>query len=167
MSEKRAYGARLGMRADDVATEARPPRVYRTEERTRYALNFYCIALGGLFLCLTLLSLAGLLPRNGPLLDLLCMDLPIAGIVLFVGSVGNRRAILHQDCVEVVGWFRSRKLNFEEIRGRHGTARTPHGGYAYVLVPVDPRKRKLILPVHLHADQFFRDWIKSVPKVAR
>lgn len=154
------------MCADHIAIEPGFPRVYRRDERTRHAANFFCVALGGLFSCLTILLLAGILPRGrGSLSGLFWMDLPIAAIVLFIASGNNRRVIFHQDYLEVVGWFHRRKLHFKDIRGRH-TIVTPYG-HANILVPADPTKRKLGLSSHLHTDQFFRDWIKNIPEVVR
>lgn len=144
------------------------PRVYRTDARTRQILNFFCVALAGLFACLTVLYLSGVLSFRGSLSGLFWMDLAIAALVLFLESGYNRRAILDRDSIEVVGWFYSRKLKFTEIRGRQTTAnpRLPYG-YAYILVPSDPSNRKLVLPHYLRTDPFFRDWIKAIPKIPR
>lgn len=143
-------------------------RVYRVDERTRRAVNFFLVAVGGLFLSVTILYFAGVLRHRGSLGGLLWTDVMIVALVLFLGSGYNKRAVLHQDSIEVAGWFYSRTLNFTEIRGRQTTAnsRLPYG-YGYILIPSDHRKRKLVLPHYLHTDQFFRDWIKTVPKVPR
>ena len=141
------------------------PRVYRVDERTRQAVNFLLAAIAGLFLSLSVLYLAGVLRHRGSLGGLLWMDLMIVGLVVLLGSGYNKRAILHQDSVEVAGWFYSRKLDFAEIRGRQTTANSRFPGYAYILLPSDTSKRKLVLPRYLHTDQVFQDWIKTVPKV--
>jgi hypothetical protein len=55
-----------------MASKASPahqgfPRVYRVDERTRHAVNFLLVAIGALFLSLTVLYLAGVLPHRGSL----------------------------------------------------------------------------------------------------
>ncbi len=95
------------------------------------------------------------------------MDLMWAGLALLLGSAYNKRVILHADAVEVKGWFRSRKLAFADIRGSQ-TSASSRGtyGYVYVFVPADSSKRRLTIPGSaLHTDQFFRDWIKTIPKI--
>ena len=156
------------MTADQIAAERVFPRIYRVDERTRHAVNFFCVALMGLFLSLTGVYTTGLLPYRGSLGDLFWVDLIVAGLVLLLGSFYNKKAILYEDSIEVAGWFYSRSLKFKEIRGRQTSAnsRLPYG-YAYILIPSDQSKRKLALPHYLRADQFFRDWIKAIPKVPR
>jgi len=92
-----------------------------------------------------------------------------AGIGLFLGSGYNKRVILHADAVEVTGWFRSRKLYFADIRGRltTGGSKSPYG-FAYIFVPKDDGQRKVAIPGSmLHKDQFFRDWLKTIPTIPR
>jgi hypothetical protein len=81
------------------------PRVYRVDERTRHAVNFLLVALGGLFLSLTVLYLAGVLRHRGSLGGLLWVDLTTVGPVVWLGSGYNKRVILHRDAIEVAGWF--------------------------------------------------------------
>jgi hypothetical protein len=143
--------------------------VYRVKEPTRHAVNFFIVAVGGLFLSLTVLYLTRVLPYRGSLGGLLGADLIFAGIALFLGSGYNKRVILHADAIEVEGWFRSRKLSFADIRGRQTNASSMGAyGYAHIFVPRDDRKRKLAVPGSiLRTDQFFRDWIKTIPKIPR
>ena len=144
------------------------PRVYRTDERTRHAVNFFLFALSGLFFSLTVLYATGILHFRGRISGMLWADLAIVVIVLFLGSGYNKRAILREDSIEVAGWFYTRKLNFAEIRGRQTTGNKGiYSGYAHMLVPSDNGKRKLVLPPYLHEDQFFRDWLKAIPMVPR
>lgn len=144
------------------------PRVYRTDGRTRHTVNFFLFAISALFLCLTILYSTHVLPFRGSLRGLLATDLSIGGIVLFLGSGYNKRAILYEDSIEVAGWFYSRKLNFAEIRGRQTSGNKGiYSGYAHILVPTDAGKRKLALPPYLHEDPFFRDWLKAIPMVPR
>jgi hypothetical protein len=144
------------------------PRVYRVNQRTRHTVNFLLVTLAGLFLFLTVLQLARFDYRRSSPSDLIFIDVTVAALVVWLGSAFHRRVILHQDAIEVAGWFCRRKLDFMEIRGRQTTANSslPYG-YAYVLVPSDISKRKLVLPPFLHTDQNFRDWIKTIPKVPR
>jgi hypothetical protein len=155
--------------------EQNSQRVYRVKEPERHAANFFIVAVGSLFLSLTFLFWAGVLPYGvshpdrGSLDALLGFCLVFAGIALFIGSGYNKKVILHADAIEVKGWFRSRKLSFVDIRGRqtNASSRSKYG-YAYIFVPTDDRKRKLAIPGSmLHTDQFFRDWIKSIPEIPR
>ena len=139
------------------------PCVYRMEERTRHAVNLLLVALAGLFLFLNVLPLA----QGGSLGGLVLVDLAMAALLVWVGSSTNKRVILHRDAIEVAGWFYSRKLSFAEIRGRQTTANARLPGYAYIFVPSDNSKRKIVLPRYLCTDQIFRDWIKTIPKVPR
>ena len=151
----------------DQTDDGKPLRVYRTDERERRPVIFFIAAVGGLFLAITLAEIVGILPHRGPLSGFFLGDLMMGGIFVTLGSFWNKRAIFRQHSIEVVGWFYSRKLDFTEIRGRQTTAnsRRPYG-YAHVLIPTDSRKRKLILP-RVREDQFFRDWLKTIPKVPR
>jgi len=152
-----------------AATDTDFPRTYRVDERTRQAVNFLIVAVASLFLSLTILYVARVLPYRGSLSGLLGADLMWAGIGLFLGSGYNKRVILHADAVEVRGWFRSRKLYFVDIRGRQTTASSRSAyGFAYIFVPKDDKQRKLAIPgSRLHKDQFFRDWIKTIPPIPR
>lgn len=83
-----------------MASKASPahqgfPRVYLVDERTRHAVNFLLLAIGALFLSLTVLYLAEVLPHRGSLGELLWIDLIVVGLVLLLGSGYNKRAILH------------------------------------------------------------------------
>lgn len=156
------------MVSDLSAVNRGSPRVYRVDPRTRHTINFFIVALSGLFFSLTILYATGVLHFRGKISGMLLADLMIAVIVLFLGSGYNKRAILYEDSIEVAGWFYSRKLNFPEIRGRQTIAnRGIYSGFAYMLVPADAGKRKLVLPPYLHTDEFFREWIKTIPIVPR
>ena len=151
------------------AVERDLQRTYRADERTRHAVNFFIVSVGGLFLSLTILYSTRVLPYRGSLAALLEGDLFFAGIALFLGSGYNKRVILHADAIEVKGWFRSRKLYFADIRGRQTTASSRSAfGFAYVFVPKDDKKHRLAIPGStLHTDQFFRDWIDTIPTIPR
>jgi len=149
------------------ASEDGFPRIYRVDARTRRVVNMLLFVFAGFLLSFTVLQGLGF-PRKGPLGDLIVVDFIVAALVAWLGSSYNKRVILHRDAIEVAGWFHSRKLPFAEIRGRQTTGNSRLAfGYAYIFVPSDKRKRKLALPPSLHTDQFFRDWIKTVPKIPR
>jgi hypothetical protein len=156
------------MKSEQPPTDQCFPRIYRVDARTRRAVNALSIALAGFVLFLTVLQLAWHASRRTSLGDLIFVDLAVGAALAWLGSSNNKRVILHRDGIEVAGWFYSRKLRFAEIRGRQttGSSRLPFG-YAHIFVPSDSRKRKLALPLYLHTDQIFRDWIKTVPKVPR
>lgn len=117
------------------------------------------VVIGGFFLFSIVLQIAGSHP---PLHHQIVVDLVFVALATWTGSTYNRSVILHQDAIEVLGWFYSRKLFYAEIRSRQTT-----GPYAYILLPSDKGKRKLVLPVDLDTDQIFQDWIKTIPKVPR
>ena len=144
------------------------PSTYRMDGRTRRMVNTLLLVLACSVLFINVMDVARLRHLSGHLGNLVFVDVAFGGLLAFLGSGYNKRVILHQDAIEVAGWFYSRKLNFAEIRGRQTTAnsRLPYG-YAYVFMPTDNSKRKLALPPFLHMDQFFRDWIKTISKVVR
>jgi hypothetical protein len=137
------------------------PRVYRVDAGTRRAINMLLVLLAGLFLLVTVLD-ARVLHRGSLLGNVIFVAVGSAAIVTGLGSGYNKRVILHRDAIEVAGWFYSRRLSFSEIRGCWAT------GYSrsYVFVP-NNEKRGLALPPFLHTDKLFRDWIETIPKVAR
>jgi hypothetical protein len=149
----------------EQAAAERFPRTYRVDERTRQTVNFLIVAIGGLFLSLTLLQSISVVPHRGSLGGLYLGDFFMAGLVLLIGSLYNKRVVLHQDSIEVAGWFRSRKLYFAQIRGCHMI--TSSRGSAYIFFPADRNARKLILPTSLHIDDVFRDWLKTIPQIKR
>ena len=156
------------MHPDPTIGENGLTHIYRVDERTRRAVNFFLVAIGALPFSMSVLYWGQLLPHRGSLGGLLCIDLFFGGLVIFLGSAYSKRVILREDSIEVAGWFYSRELTFAEIRGRQTTAsaRLPYG-YGYIFVPTDNNKRKLALPSLLRTDQFFRDWIKTIPKIPR
>ena len=142
------------------------PHVCRTDKSVRGPVNFLLFAMSALFLSLTALYLTGVLHYRGHLSGLFLLDLIIVGVVLFLGSGYNRRAILREDSIEVASWFGSRKLHLSEIRGRQTLVSS--GGllnHKYILVPHDHSKRKLGLPIYLHMDQFFQNWFNALPEI--
>jgi hypothetical protein len=143
------------------------PRTYRVDARTRHAINFLLVALTGLFLSLPLMELAHIGSRPASLRSITFILICGALLVAWLASGYNKQVILKRDAIEVVGWFYHRRLSFAEIRGRRGASGFQGSGYAYVLVPVDNSKRKLVLPPFLQTDQVFRDWIKTIPKISR
>ena len=156
------------MRSEQISAEQGLPRVYRVDKRTRNAINFLLVALGSVFLFLTVIELARFGFQQGSFVHLILVDGTFTVMLLWLGSSYNKRVKLCEDAIEVAGWFYSRKLNFAEIRGRQTSAnsRLPFG-YAYIFVPFDEGKRKLVLPPFLHTDQIFRDWVKTIPKIRR
>jgi len=77
------------------------PRTYRRDARARRVVNGFLLVIAGLFLFLTLVQVA----HGGSLRDLIVVDLVVAAWVAWIGSGYNKRVILHQDTIEVVGWF--------------------------------------------------------------
>jgi len=138
------------------------PRMYRVDARTRRIVNCFLLFFVGLFVLLTALQLARTNSRQVPLQNLILTDLGVALLAVWLGSSYNKRVILYRDGIKVVGWFSSRKLNRDEIRGWRTSASARYGGFGYILDAVN-RKRSLALPPCLHTDAVFRNWIKTVP----
>lgn len=140
------------------------PRAYGTDPRTRHSANVFVVAVSALFASLTVFGLLPNHPHDVSIRGLFLSDFVVGSFLVFIGSGFNKTAILYEDAIEVVSWFRSRRLKFAEIRGRRTTHK--QRGYVYVLMPLDG-KRALVLPAYLHTDQVFRDWITTIPKVSR
>ena len=134
------------------------PRIYRVDASTRRGINLLVFVLAALFLFDSAVLLRGFLHHSVSLGNLIFVVVCSPVVVGFLGTIINKRVILHRDTIEVAGWFYSRKLTFAEIRGY-----CPTRSSSYVLL-LNTGKRGLALPPFLHTDQFFRDWIKSIPK---
>jgi hypothetical protein len=157
------------MNSKGSAIEYEFPHTYRTDTRTRHIVNFLIAALAGLIPFLDVLHWTQVLPQRGSLsADFLAELVTVAALVLPLGSMYNKRVVLHEDSIEVIGWFYSRKLSFAEIRGRQTTASSRgRRGYAHILFSTDKSKRKLVLPIYLHTDELFRNWLKTIPLIPR
>ena|SRR5215472_2636037 len=138
------------------------PRVYRVDADTRRGINMLVLVLAGLFLFVIVLDIAQIIHGRGSLGNLIFVGVAAAIVVTGLGSAYNKRVTFYRDAIEVAGWFYSRRLGFAEIRGCWPTGLSR----SYVLVP-NNEKRGLALPPFLHMDQFFRDWIETIPKVPR
>ena len=144
------------------------PRVYSVDARTRR--DVYAIALSPLVLTVAvgLLHVTGLVSKAVTPSALLVMGF-VAGLwALLLSSPAHRRVVLHEDGIEVLGWFSARKLKRSEILGRHLGRTDPRNVYSgnhYVIVLVDKAVRELRLPPNLIVDEDFRSWIDGVPKI--
>jgi hypothetical protein len=142
------------------------PRIYRVEETTRrffYGLALFLVAL---FFAMTVAHLEGFMRRPLPLSQLIAMDSFISLIVLSLCFSTSRRVILYHDGIEVAGWFSTRKLTREQIRGRR-MGRLPGragGGSYYIIVPLAGEK-EMKLPPFLSADKCFFLWMKTIPMI--
>jgi len=143
------------------------PRVYIVDARVRRA--FLAIALAPLALTISVgfLSLAGLTYKPVALYALVVACF-FAGLwAVLLASPSRRRVVLHEDAIEVLGWFSARKLNRSEILGRRrgGTdPRNAHGGAHIVIVPTDKAIRVLRLPSSLKVDKDFQSWMDGIPE---
>jgi hypothetical protein len=144
------------------------PLAYSVDARTRSAVDAVAMAPFAVIISVGFLSLAGLTykPVTPPAVFVMCF---LAGLwALLLASRAHRRVVLHEDAVEVLGWFSTRKLNRSEILGRRWMdSRSPYGGSHYSIVPVDKAARVLRLPSHLHVDENFRSWMEGIPKVTK
>lgn len=146
------------------------PRVYIVDARVRRAGNAIALSPLALTISVGFLSLAGLTykPVTPSALLVACF---LAGLwALLLASPAHRRVVLHEDAIEVSGWFSARKLNRSEILGRRmeGTdPRNARGGAHIVIVPVDGAVRVLRLPSYLHVDKDFQSWMDGIPKVTK
>lgn len=144
------------------------PRVYSVDARTRRDVHAIALSVLAFTVALTVLRFTGLTSKAVTPSALLVMVV-VAGIwALLLSSPFHRRVILHEDGIEVKGWFSTRKLNRSEILGCYigGTdPRNPFGGAHYVIVPMDKAERVLRFPPHLKMDEDFRAWMETVPKI--
>jgi hypothetical protein len=155
------------MKSQQPAHEQGLPQTYRVDARVRHPINFLLFALAGLFLSIPVLHLTLSSSQVIPLPSLLLLWLFGALPLAWLGSVYNKRVILHRNAIEVVGWFYSRKLEFAEIRGRRNSGGLGGSGHVYVFVPVDRSKRQLVLPPFLQTNRAFRNWIQTIPRIPR
>jgi hypothetical protein len=144
------------------------PRVYIVDARVRRAGNAIALSPLALTISVGFLSLAGLTYKPVTPSALLVMGL-VAGLwALLLASPAHRRVVLHEDGIEVLGWFSVRKLNRSEILGRRmeGT-RSVYGGAHCVIVPVDKAVKVLRLPTHLNEDKDFRAWMDGIANLTK
>ena len=142
------------------------PRTYRVDVRTRHMVNGFLLLFVGFFVLLTAWQLMRTGSRPGSPRNLILGDVGVAILSAWLASSYNKRVILHQEAIEVAGWFCSRRLKFSEIRGWQTTGSSAWpSGYAYIFVPVDRGKRQLALPTFLHTDRSFREWLETIPKI--
>ena len=143
--------------------EAIYPRVYRVEPAARHLIQAFgygasVLVVGGRILVTT--------PRRDPMMDLF----GVAAVVLFLLIAivtGKRRAVLREDGIESIWWFRSRYLALDQIAGRrmgYINGRALHVTY-YILIAKDGRELKL--PPLLRYDRPFHDWMNRFPPTQR
>jgi hypothetical protein len=144
------------------------PRVYLVEAQVRRAGNAVALSPLAVVISVGFLSLAGLTNKPVTPVALLVMCF-LGGLWAFLlARPAHRRVVLHEDAIEVVGWFSARKLNRGEILGRRMEGgQSVYGPAHYVIVPVDTAARVLRFPSRLHVDEEFRSWMDGIPKVAK
>jgi hypothetical protein len=84
------------------------PLVYRVDERTRRGINFLLVVLAGLFLLFNIVGWTRGRSRPtslGELLSLIFVELTMPTLIVWLGSVNNKRVILQGDSIEVAGCF--------------------------------------------------------------
>jgi len=144
------------------------PRVYLVDARARRAANAIALSPLALIISVGFLSLAGLTYKPVTPVALLVMCF-LAGLwALLLASHAHRRVVLHEDAIEVLGWFSARKLNRSEILGRRmAGGQSVYGPAHYVIVPVGKTASVLSLPSRLHVDKDFRSWMDGITKIAQ
>jgi hypothetical protein len=114
------------------------------------------------------LDLSGLVNKKATPSALLGVGLLTGLYALLLSSRVHRRVILHEDAIEVLGWFSTRKLKRSEILGyrlKGKSARQAVGGRFYIIIPSDMAARKLRLPSFLNVDKDFFSWMDGIPKI--
>jgi len=143
------------------------PRTYQIAKSTRQFFNGLAIFLLVLFGVMSVLHLAGFMAHPLRHRDLALMDSLVAFFAMWSGWWANRRVILHENAIEVIGWWSEHSFERAEIRAiRMG--RLPvitGGGSYYVIVPFDKDKGELKLPPFLHMDSLFFTWIRTIPRM--
>jgi|HubBroStandDraft_1064217.scaffolds.fasta_scaffold445592_1 hypothetical protein len=142
-------------------------RTYQMDLGTRRFFIGQGLAIFLLLLIVTPLHLFGYFRHSMSAPDIVAID-ALAGVYApWCWAVFNRRVVLYEDSIAVVGWLSMRKLALQEIRGRStGTPPAQVGGGSYhIIVPLDQNARDLALPPFLHVDEFCLSWMKGIPKV--
>jgi hypothetical protein len=144
------------------------PRVYFVEARMRRAGNAIALSPLAIMISVGFLSLAGLTYKPDTPYTFLVTCFLTGLWALLLASPAHRRVVLHEDAIEVLGWFSTRKLNRSEILGRRmeGT-RSVQGVAHYEIVPVDRAVKVLRLPSSLNVDKDFQSWMDGIPKVTK
>ena len=142
------------------------PREYRVDASARRGLIGIGIVLASFFFMMSALHIAGVMKKPLAPGDII-VDIVSAAFAFWISAAASRRVILHENSIEVVEWFRTRKLTREEIRGyRMGQlAWQAGGGSYYIVVPIDQHTRELKLPPFLHCDKPFYAWMRSIPHI--
>jgi hypothetical protein len=143
------------------------PGTYRIVKSARHFFNGFAILLLVLFGVSAVLHLTGLMAHPLGHRDLALMDAIVALFAIWTGERVNRRVILHDDAIEVSGWWSKRRLGRGEIRAfRMGKLPVLAGGGSYyVVVPRDAAKDELKLPPLLHTDSVFLAGISAIPRL--
>jgi hypothetical protein len=139
--------------------EAIYPRVYRVEPAARHVFQAFGYGASVLVVGGRILVTA---PRRDPMMDLFGVA-AVALFLLIAIVTGKRRAVLREDGIESIWWFRPRYLALDQIAGRRmGYLRMRAGEVTYyILIAKDGRELKL--PPLLRYDRPFHDWMNRFP----
>jgi hypothetical protein len=142
------------------------PRIYHVNSATRRVLNGFGIVLVSLAVITAVLHVLGVMKAPLVVGDVLA-DFSLIAFAVWISSTVNRRVVMCENSIEVVGWFTHRKLLREQIQGyRMGRlAWQAGGGSHYIVVPVDNPSGELKLPAFLDYDKPFHEWMKTIPHI--
>lgn len=143
------------------------PHTYQTDKSTRRFMHGVGIFLVIFFLGLTPIHLLHLVRNPIPPLSLALVDVTVLAGAVWMSSQADRRVIVHENSIEVAGWFGTRKLSRGEVRGRRvgKLSRRYGGGSYYIIVPADANTPELKLPPFLHVDRYFFEWLAPIPEI--
>jgi hypothetical protein len=142
-------------------------RTYQTDASARRFMKSVGMLLVVFFLAMTPVHLLGLMRHPIPPLQLALVDAGVIVFAIWMFAAADRRVVVHENAIEVAGWFSTCRLNRNEILGRR-MGRVPKragGSSFYIIVPVDSRRPELKLPPLLHVDRYFDSWIAKIPEI--
>jgi Bacterial PH domain len=144
------------------------PRTYGVAPTTRRFIRGIAVSLVVIALIGTIGQSAGVIHRSLGPAGLVIACVSFTGLAVGMWLSTARRVIIDENTIQVAGWGGTRMLKRDQILGwRTGRAGRFGATFFYIIVPIDRTDGELKLPLYLHTDRLFHDWIKSIPRIAR
>jgi hypothetical protein len=151
-----------------VATDV-SPRTYRLSAGARRAMSGIAVLLGGMAIFSAIGRLIGFIRLSPSLFDLLSTETLLAVLAAWTLIKANTSVVLEDHAIRLVSALGSYRLARHEIAGyrkERGTGQIT-GPFFTVIVPKDRTKRSIRLPLFLHVDRAFHDWMQELPRLPR
>ena len=138
------------------------PRTYRIGTGYQILLLLFGLAMlaGGLFMVWQYCDNPG--AREATAFAILG---PLASLLGFyvIADTMLSRVVLSSDAIEIHDLRPMRRMERADIKGRRQVQTGQYGGTTLVLVPSDPAKKRLKLPMILAKDDAMTQWIETLP----